>query len=126
MPFADDDLPYYPVLVAALIACRSSTSMYNAVTKNLHGVSEQAGEIEGVLHVHHDSLVAYLHARDASAEEILARKKATLERVAASKTKPRLRPRAPIPVTASPSAKQLLESGALDYLDTLDGVGDDD
>lgn len=119
VPFASEELPYYPVLVAALIAARSSTTMYNAVTRNLYNVGEQAAEIEGTLHVHHDSLVAYLRARDASDAEILARKRATLERVAKSKIRPRRRPNAPVPVVATPSAQNMIDSGALDFLDSV-------
>ncbi len=99
--------------------------MYNAVSRNLHGIAEQGVEIEGVAHVHHDSLVQYLGARDASAEEILKRKRATLERIALRKQTPRRRPDKPVPVTASPTAEQMLGAGMLDFLDTLEGVGDE-
>ncbi len=126
VPFAPDELPYYPVLVAALIACRSSTTMYNAVSRNRFGITEQAVEIDGVAHIHHDSLVQYLRVRDASDEEILKRKRARLEKIAARKTAPARRPDKPLPVTASPSAEHMLDNGLLDFLDTLDGVGDDD
>jgi hypothetical protein len=119
VPFAPEDLPYYPVLVAALVAGRSSTSMYNAMSRNIHGVAEDAVELEGVAHVAHASLVSYLRIRDASAEEVLARKKATLEKIARRATRPRRRPDKPIPVTASPTAQQLLDGGSLDFLDEL-------
>ncbi|MHC4702977.1 MAG: hypothetical protein ACYTFQ_20625 [Planctomycetota bacterium] len=125
IPFAPDELPYYPVLVAAIIACRSSTTMYNAVSRNLYGISEQAAEIDGVAHVHHDSLVQYMALRDASAEEILARKRSTLQRIATRKVRPRRRPDKPIPVTATRTAEELLASGVMDFLNTLKGVADD-
>ena len=123
VPFAADELPYYPVLVAALIAGRSATSMYNALTKNIFGIAEQAAEIEGVAHIHHKGLLSYINRRNASAEEQIKRKKATLERIKKSSQRPKKRPNKPKPVTASQSAEQVLDSGVLDF---LDGLADDD
>lgn len=115
IPFAPDELPYYPVMMAALIAGRSPGSMYNSLSKSTYGLT--GVKVEGITQVTHDSLVEFLARRDESADATIARKRRAVTKLVPKK--PRRLPTPPEPVVASMSAEQLLESGALDFLDEL-------
>ncbi len=115
VPFAPDRLPYYPVLVAALIAGRSPGSMYRSLQRGRHGL--EGVKVEGVAHVTHDSIIEYLRRRAETAEAVIARKRASVQKMV--KQRPRKRPRPPKAVSATQSAKHLLDTGAMDFLKPL-------
>lgn len=113
--FADDRLPYYPVSVAAIIACRAPTTMYKALSKNVHGL--EAVTVEGVVHITHDSLVNYLKERELTKDAMLARKAETVKKIVRKPVSHG--PQPPQPVMASPTAKEIVDSGRMDFLDEL-------
>lgn len=119
--FASEGLPYYPISVAAIIACRAPTTMYKALQREMHGLDGVL--VEGVVHITHDSLVEYLRQRDATKDAKLIAKAKKVKRMS-RRPKTRL-PASPRPVVADAKAKDILDSGILDYLDDIIAPGED-
>lgn len=119
--FASEGLPYYPVSVAAIIACRAPTTMYKALQRGMHGLKGVL--VEDVVHITHESLVEYLSQRDATKDAKLIEKAKKVKRMA-RRPDSRL-PASPRPVVAEPAAQDILDAGMLDYLDDIIAPGED-
>lgn len=122
VPFAPEELPYYPVMITSTIALRSPTTMYHHLARGSFGLA--GVRLDGQAHITHESLLGYLEARGASTQGRMQRKMAkVMQQIIPTVHPKRQQKEADDP---TPAAEAIVESGTLDFLDELFGSDGDE